>query len=96
LEDLPFNAGLGDMPDVFTPFKEKCEKRSTVSRTLGVHMVWGFFCVTAGHRKAADVQPAVCCTTMAAADRHKPAVRSMLLRRLFSWYCRHSSCPHAM
>lgn len=34
--DLPFRGDLGDMPDVFTPFKEKCEKRSSVRKELPV------------------------------------------------------------
>lgn len=29
-EDIPFTADLKDMPDTFTPFKEKVERRSTV------------------------------------------------------------------
>jgi len=34
LDDLPFHTGVRDMPDVFTPFKQKCEMGSTVRRCL--------------------------------------------------------------
>jgi deoxyribodipyrimidine photo-lyase len=33
-DDLPFRSDLSDMPDVFTPFKDKCEKRSQVGAGL--------------------------------------------------------------
>jgi len=34
LEDLPFKPNLSDMPDTFTPFKEKCERKSKVRDPL--------------------------------------------------------------
>lgn len=36
IEDLPFNADLQDMPDVFTPFRNKVEKKSTIRNPLPV------------------------------------------------------------
>lgn len=32
LDDLPFREDLKDLPDVFTPFKQKCEDRSSVRK----------------------------------------------------------------
>ena len=36
LQDLPFAAGLADMPDVFTPFRNKVEKKSVIRSPLAV------------------------------------------------------------
>lgn len=34
IDDLPFNDILSDLPDVFTPFKEKCEKRCEIRKSF--------------------------------------------------------------
>eukprot|EP00877_Chromochloris_zofingiensis_P000317 jgi/Chrzof1/10286/Cz04g35200.t1 len=34
MDDLPFKEGLSDMPDVFTPFKDKCERNLQVRGEL--------------------------------------------------------------
>jgi len=36
LKDLPFGQGLADMPDVFTPFRNKVEKKSVIRSPLAV------------------------------------------------------------
>ena len=40
-DDLPFSGDLSDMPDVFTPFKDKCEKKSQVGMGRRVSRVAG-------------------------------------------------------
>lgn len=36
LDDLPFDSNLSDMPNTFTPFRNKVEKRSKINRPLAV------------------------------------------------------------
>lgn len=59
IDDLPFAQGLGDMPTVFTPFRDKVEKKCQVRRLKGGQLGCCACAATSHHLSSSEVRLAL-------------------------------------